>query len=122
MSLIPSGSAKSTAMARRRALSSIVLAFLAPGAAGTAIEFRGHRVVSPLEFRTVGVAFRQIFEFPPEPRPRSQELRVVESREINDGLHGLPQVMGGSGLAFPVRRVVVAGPGMQDNNATHRLS
>ena len=66
-------------------------------AAGTAVEFTGHRVVSSLEFCAVRVVFREVLEALAafaEPCPSGQELRVVQSREINwiAWLHGLPRL------------------------------
>jgi hypothetical protein len=69
-------------------------------AAGTAVEFTGHRVVSSLEFCAVRVVFREVLEVLEvleafaEPCPSGQELRVVQSREINwiAWLHGLPRL------------------------------
>jgi hypothetical protein len=106
-------------MARRRALSSIGWAFLiwlawlaglGPGAAGAAVEFPGHRVVGSLEFRAVRVMFWEVFEALAELCPGGQELRIVQSREFTwvtgllwvAGLHGLPRLVRGGGLAFLV--------------------
>jgi hypothetical protein len=71
-----------------------VLAGPGPGAAGTAVEFTGHRVVSSLEFRAIRVVFWEILEAFAEPCPSGQELRVVQSREVDwvAWLHGLPRL------------------------------
>jgi hypothetical protein len=63
-------------------------------AAGTAVEFTSHRVVSSLEFCAVRVVFQEVLEAFAEPCPSGQELRVVQSREINwiAWLHGLPRL------------------------------
>jgi hypothetical protein len=64
------------------------------GAAGAAVEFTGHRVVSSLKFRAVRVVFWEVFEALAGPCPRGQELRVVQSREIAwiAWLQGLPRL------------------------------
>ena len=47
------------------------------------MEFTSHRVVSSLEFCAVRVVFQEVLEAFAEPCPSGQELRVVQSREVN---------------------------------------